>query len=73
MSARFVVIMADDLTFSAETVLKYLISNGGKVSNHDLVKHFKSFLSGPDSQRKYFDFILFLVAFLGFLSWLRNG
>lgn len=63
MSAPFVVIMADDFTFSAESVLKYLISNGGKVSNHDLVKHFKKFLSGPDSQRKYFAFILFIILF----------
>ncbi|KFM64175.1 hypothetical protein X975_03077, partial [Stegodyphus mimosarum] len=37
--------MADELTFSSEAVLKYLVDNGGKVSNHDLVKHFKKFLT----------------------------
>ncbi|XP_035214666.1 ankyrin repeat domain-containing protein SOWAHC-like isoform X2 [Stegodyphus dumicola] len=42
--------MADELTFTSEAVLKYLVDNGGKVSNHELVKHFKKFLTGPESQ-----------------------
>lgn len=51
--------MAEHITFSADSVLKYIVENGGKVTNHDLVKHFKKFLSGPDSQGKYFILLVF--------------
>ncbi|GFT59033.1 uncharacterized protein NPIL_444141 [Nephila pilipes] len=42
--------MADELTCSSETIQKYLVDNGGKISNQELVKHFKKFLTGPNSR-----------------------
>nr|XP_042898293.1 ankyrin repeat domain-containing protein SOWAHB isoform X3 [Parasteatoda tepidariorum] len=41
--------MADELTFTSECVAKYIIENGGRVTNHELVRHFKKFLNGPNS------------------------
>ncbi|GFT00762.1 uncharacterized protein TNCV_3114321 [Trichonephila clavipes] len=42
--------MADELTCSSEAIQKYLVDNGGKISNQELVKHFKKFLTGPNSR-----------------------
>lgn len=39
-----------DPLFTMDVVRDFMLSNGGKVSNHTLVTHFKSFLN--DSQRK---------------------
>ena len=41
--------MADgsDPLFSLDTVRDFIVSNGGKVSNHELVTHFKHFLNDP--------------------------
>ena len=33
--------------FTAESVRDYILSRGGKVTNHELVKHFKPFLTDP--------------------------
>ncbi|XP_037077038.1 uncharacterized protein LOC119098217 [Pollicipes pollicipes] len=33
--------------FTAESVRDYILSRGGKVTNHELVKHFKLFLTDP--------------------------
>ena len=33
--------------FTAESVRDYILSKGGKVTNHELVKHFKPFLTDP--------------------------
>ncbi|XP_055930317.1 ankyrin repeat domain-containing protein SOWAHB-like [Argiope bruennichi] len=41
--------MADELTCTSEAIQKFVADNGGKVSNQELVKHFKKFLSGPNS------------------------
>ncbi|GBM88735.1 hypothetical protein AVEN_248009-1 [Araneus ventricosus] len=42
--------MADELTCTSEAIHKFLVDNGGKVSNQELVKYFKKFLSGPNSR-----------------------
>lgn len=34
-------------------IRNFMLTNGGKVTNHDLVKHFKESLTHPDSQSKY--------------------
>ncbi|KAG8188676.1 hypothetical protein JTE90_003932 [Oedothorax gibbosus] len=39
--------MADESSCTAEDIQIFLVDNGGKVSNKDLVKHFKKFLSEP--------------------------
>ena len=44
------VILGFDPLFTVDVVRDFMLSNGGKVSNHTLVTHFKSFLN--DSQRK---------------------
>ena len=33
--------------FTVESVRDYILSKGGKVTNHELVKHFKPFLTDP--------------------------
>ena len=33
--------------FTVESVRDYILSKGGKVTNHELVKHFKQFLTDP--------------------------
>lgn len=38
---------------SLESVRDYMIMNGGKVTNHDLVTHFKYFLTNPQNRGKY--------------------
>ncbi|GIY35554.1 uncharacterized protein CEXT_128942 [Caerostris extrusa] len=40
--------MADELACNSELIQKFLVDNGGKVSNQELVKHFKKFLTGPN-------------------------
>lgn len=35
---------------SIEEIRDYLIRNGGKVSNRELVKHFKKYLTDPNSK-----------------------
>lgn len=37
---------------SLEAVRKFMLENGGKVTNHDLVKHFKQFLTNPVNRGK---------------------
>ena len=41
--------MADgsDPLFSLDVVRDFIVSRGGKVSNHELVSHFKHFLNDP--------------------------
>ncbi|XP_076050986.1 ankyrin repeat domain family member sosondowah [Oratosquilla oratoria] len=36
--------------FTLEAVRDYMISNGGRVTNHDLVKYFKVFLTNPETK-----------------------
>lgn len=37
---------------SLESVRDFMLLKGGKVTNHDLVKHFKSVLTNPDNRGK---------------------
>lgn len=37
-----------------EEIRNFMIANGGKVTNHDLVKYFKETLTDPRSQRAFF-------------------
>lgn len=38
------------LELSLAEIRKYMLSNGCKVTNHALVKHFRRFLTNPDTQ-----------------------
>lgn len=40
--------MASFSGLSLEAVRDYMLSRGGKVTNHDLVKHFKDILTNPE-------------------------
>ena len=33
-----------------EAIRDFMLENGGKVTNHDLVKHFKGFLTNPETR-----------------------
>jgi len=37
---------------SIESVRNFMLANGGKVTNHDIVKHFKHFLTNPETRGK---------------------
>ncbi|XP_068989885.1 ankyrin repeat domain-containing protein SOWAHC isoform X1 [Neodiprion pinetum] len=42
--------MATPSELSLEEIRKYLLDNGGTARNHDLVKHFKKFLTDPETR-----------------------
>lgn len=42
--------MAGPNELSFDAVRDFILKNGGKVRNHDLVKHFKKFLTRPESR-----------------------
>ncbi|XP_076248282.1 uncharacterized protein LOC143188106 isoform X1 [Calliopsis andreniformis] len=42
--------MATPSELSLEEIRKYLLENGGTARNHDVVKHFKKFLTDPDTR-----------------------
>ncbi|XP_043586345.1 ankyrin repeat domain-containing protein SOWAHB isoform X2 [Bombus pyrosoma] len=42
--------MATPSELSIEEIREYLLENGGTARNHDLVKHFKKFLTDPETQ-----------------------
>lgn len=44
--------MAVPNELSLESVRDFMIMNGGKVTNHDLVTHFKYFLTSPQNKGK---------------------
>lgn len=44
--------MDDSDVLTSDLIRNYLIQNGGKVSNHELVKHFKSYLTHPNKERQ---------------------
>lgn len=46
---------ASDLT--VEAVRDFMLLKGGKVTNHDLVKHFKNALTNPDTRGIAFSLI----------------
>lgn len=39
--------MAAPTEFTLESVREFMLDKGGKVTNHELVKHFKQFLTDP--------------------------
>lgn len=39
--------MADPSALSLYEIRKFMLEKGGRVTNHDLVKHFKPFLTDP--------------------------
>lgn len=42
--------MAAPRDLSIAEIRKFMIANGGKVTNHELVKHFKQFLTNPNTK-----------------------
>lgn len=42
--------MATPGELSLEEIRNYLLENGGTARNHDLVKHFKRFLTDPETR-----------------------
>ncbi|CAG2058295.1 unnamed protein product, partial [Timema podura] len=42
--------MAVPSELSINAIVSYMLENGGKVTNHDLVKHFKRFLTDPETR-----------------------
>lgn len=42
--------MSTPTELSLEAVKNYMLENGGKVTNHELVKHFKAFLTNPETR-----------------------
>ncbi|KAJ1525103.1 hypothetical protein ONE63_009945 [Megalurothrips usitatus] len=57
--------MSTPTELSLEAVQKFMLENGGKVTNHDLVKHFKQFLTNPVNRveaREHFKEIVNIVA-----------
>lgn len=42
--------MAAPSELSLEEIRNFMLKNGGKVTNHDLVKHFKQFLTDPNTK-----------------------
>lgn len=42
--------MATPSELSIEEIRKYLLENGGTARNHDVVKHFKKFLTDPETR-----------------------
>ena len=53
--------------FTAESVRDYILTRGGKVTNHELVKHFKPFLTDPVLKGELGD--SFLVGVLGYSNY----
>ena len=42
--------MAVSRDLSVEVIRDFMLENGGKVTNHDLVKHFRGFLTNPETR-----------------------
>lgn len=50
---------------SLNEIRKFMLKNGGKVTNHELVKYFKKFLTNPDTKgNTATSFILIECAFI---------
>jgi len=48
---------------SIAEIRNYMLANDCKVTNHALVKHFKKFLTHPQSQSESFVFVLGVLVF----------
>lgn len=46
--------MSDLNSLSADAVKSFMLSKGGKVTNHELVKHFKTVLTNPETRGKHY-------------------
>ncbi|KAF6201945.1 hypothetical protein GE061_004341 [Apolygus lucorum] len=44
--------MSEPTSFTQEAIRDFMIFRGGKVTNHELVKHFKKFLTNPGTQEE---------------------
>ncbi|BES98148.1 Ankyrin repeat [Nesidiocoris tenuis] len=44
--------MAEPTSFTQDAIRDFMIFRGGKVTNHELVKHFKKFLTNPGTQEE---------------------
>lgn len=42
--------MAGSRELTVEAIRDFMLENGGRVTNHDLVKHFKGFLTNPETR-----------------------
>lgn len=45
--------MAVPSELSLAEIRNFMLKSGGKVTNHELVKHFKQFLTHPDTKGKW--------------------
>lgn len=45
--------MAAPTELSIDEIRNFIVARGGKVTNHDLVKHFKPFLTNAETRGKY--------------------
>lgn len=45
--------MSAPTELSFDEILKFMLAHNGKVTNHELVKHFKVFLMNPEMRGKY--------------------
>lgn len=45
--------MAVPSELSLAEIRNFMLKNGGKVTNHELVKYFKQFLTNPNTKGKY--------------------
>lgn len=46
------IVMAAPQELSLSEIRDFMLNNGGKVTNHALVKYFKKFLTNPNTQGK---------------------
>jgi len=53
--------MAVPNELSLESVRDFMIMNNGRVTNHDLVTHFKYFLTNPQNRGMFIKVSIFLV------------
>jgi len=53
--------MAVPNELSLESVRDFMIMNDGKVTNHDLVTHFKYFLTNPQNRGKSICFTIIII------------
>lgn len=49
--------MAAPSELSLAEIRKFMLKSGGKVTNHELVKHFKQFLTNPSTKGNVISFI----------------
>jgi len=71
LSSAVVFKMAVSRPLSIEAIRDFMLENGGKVTNHDLVKHFKGFLTNPETRgidSMLCDFVVFKYEWFKYVS-----